>query len=140
MQNAIAAIKWGTSLVVKAAPLGVEFDSHCHFLACKNGTSSTYGGKKSKSTPYPGGASSTDECYKCGRKGHWSSSACALASFLLRLMAKYYSSDCQEGSSNFSKRSYSSNSSGTAKRGRGGTKSRDTRGKKKSAFAAADDW
>jgi len=44
------------------------------------------------------------------------------------------------GSSKFSKKPYLSNSSGTSKRGRGGGKRGGSRGKKKSAFGAADDW
>ena len=47
--------------------------------------------------------------------------------------------DCPEGGSNISKKPYSSQSKSTPKRGRGG-KSGGSRGKKKSAFDAADEW
>ncbi|KAF9523469.1 DNA topoisomerase [Crepidotus variabilis] len=128
---------FGTSSNNNAASGAECFKCHQigHFsTACPNGTG-TFNRSKSSyaggSTGRGGGAaSSTDECYKCGRTGHWST-------------------HCTAGGSSSGKRSLSSGGT-TPKRGRGGGRgggggggggSKRGRGtKKKSAFAAADDY
>lgn len=134
---AIDAIKGVILLTVRwtATPPDTQFYLLTCPSACPNGNAKTYGAGRSKSST-GGGANSTDECFKCGQKGHWSSSV-FISPFLSLPIIDYDAIDCPKGSgsSKPSKRSYSSNSSGTAKREKGGS-----RGKKKSAFGAADDW
>ena len=113
-------------------------------LACPNGA------KKAESKPTFSENNVRDECFKCGKSGHWSSSMFFLLFPFCQKLNFFLLSDCPQ-QSKVSSNSKPFPARGTGKRGRGGSSSSSSGsgsnkvkrggkgGKKKSAFAAADD-